>query len=214
VPGCADPSCPVHVAWAGGVSLSAPAPRGRLARPPSPMGCSDSREAVGFPSLRWGPPPCSTGRRRSPRRCGSGLRLCRGCPVRGARSVCLAIAALASAWAAQDPLGPPQCLTPLSTPPTLFVDPDRPSGISPTRSLGVGFWGVHTLAVCVMPTHGAVSRVRECALPGGLRGSLGPLQPCRSAVRCLLHRCNTRYAWWVRPSSAGTLTLPEAPSFA
>ena len=33
-------------------------------------------------------------------------------------------------------------------------------------------------------------------------------------LTCLLHRCNTRYEWLVRPHSAGTCTLPEAPSFA
>ena len=31
---------------------------------------------------------------------------------------------------------------------------------------------------------------------------------------CLLSRCNTRYEWLVRPYSAGTCTLQEAPSCA
>src|SRR5215510_14331629 len=43
----------------------------------------------------------------------------------------------------QEPSGPPTCLTRLSTPTTLFVDPDRPSGRSPKRVLCVGFWCVH-----------------------------------------------------------------------
>jgi len=30
----------------------------------------------------------------------------------------------------------------------------------------------------------------------------------------LLYSCNTRYEWMVTPYSAGTLTLPEASSFA
>jgi hypothetical protein len=30
----------------------------------------------------------------------------------------------------------------------------------------------------------------------------------------LLHHCNTRYEWLVRPCSAGTFTLQETPSFA
>ena len=65
--------------------------------------------------------------------------------------------------------------------PRAHVDPGRPSEISPTRSLCGGFWGVNTLAICMMPTHGAVSSFGECGLPCGLRGSLCPLQRCRSA---------------------------------
>jgi len=42
----------------------------------------------------------------------------------------------------QEPSGPPKFLTLLSTPTTLLVDPDRPSGRSPTRVLCVGFWCV------------------------------------------------------------------------
>ena len=114
----------------------------------------------------------------------------------------------------QEPGGPPKFLTRLSTPTTLCVDPGGPAGISPRRSRCVGFWVVHTIAIRVMPNHGAVSRVRACGLPCGLRGSLWTLRRCRSAVLCLLHRCNTREEWLVRPYSAGTYTLPEAPSFA
>ena len=52
---------------------------------------------------------------------------------------------------------------------------------------------------------------RECGLPCGLRGSLCTLQLFRSVVD-LLHNCNTRYGWLVRPYPAGTLTLQETPS--
>src|SRR6185503_17529058 len=62
--------------------------------------------------------------------------------------------------------------------------------------------------------NGAVSSFRECGLPYGLRDSLCTLQLCRSVRLHLLHSCNTRYEWLVRPYSAGTLTLQEAPSFA
>jgi hypothetical protein len=141
-------------------------PRRRLSRPPRTMGGSDALEAVGFPSFRWGQPTCSTGLLRSPRRLGSGLRRCQGFPVRGSRSVCLAIASLASACAAQDPLGPPKFLTLLSTHTTLFVDPGRPSGISPSRSLCVGFWGVNTIAVCVS------AQSRGCLKLEGVRSPL------------------------------------------
>jgi hypothetical protein len=63
-----------------------------------------------------------------------------------------------------EPGGPPTFLTRLATPTTLCVDPGGPAGIAPTRALGVGFWGVHTIALRVMPEPGAVSRVRAGAL--------------------------------------------------
>jgi len=83
--------------------------------------------------------------------------------------------------APQAPSGPPTCLALLSPPPTLFVDPDRPSGRAPQRVLGVGFWGVTPLAVCLMAAYGAVSRCGECGLPCGLRGARWTLHPCRAA---------------------------------
>ena len=58
--------------------------------------------------------------------------------------------------APQEPSGPPKFLTLLSTHTTLFVDPDRPSGSSPTRFLYVGFWCVKTIAVCLSRDNGAV----------------------------------------------------------
>src|SRR5204862_232762 len=89
----------------------------------------------------------------------------------------------------------------------------RPSGRSPTRFLWVGCWGVHTIALCRSRAHGAVSSCRACGLPDGLRGALCTLPLCRSACH-LLHRCNTRYGWLVRPDPVGTSTLQETPSFA
>jgi hypothetical protein len=73
--------------------------------------------------------------------------------------------------APQDPSGPP----------TLLMDPDRPSGRSPTRVLCGGFWRVHTIAVGICRAHGAVSSFRECGLPYGRRGALCTLHRCRSA---------------------------------
>src|SRR5262245_9465261 len=61
--------------------------------------------------------------------------------------------------------------------------------------------------------NGAVSSFREGGLPYGLRGTLCTLHLCRPAVY-LLHRCNTRYRWLVKPYLAGTCTLQETPSFA
>ena len=87
---------------------------------------------------------------------------------------------------------PPKFLMRLSTHTTLFVDPGGPTGISPKRSLCVGFWGVNTIAICFSARNGAVSSFGECGLPCGLRGSLCTLQLCRSAVLCLLRSCNTR----------------------
>src|SRR5574341_703939 len=93
-------------------------------------------------------------------------------------------------WLAPQELsGPPTFLTLLSTHTTLFVDPDRSSGISPKRSLCVGFWGVQPIAICLSRDNGAVSSFRECGLPYGLRGALCMLHLCRSACY-LLHRCN------------------------
>ena len=114
-----------------------------------------------------------------------------------------------------EPDGPPKFLTLLSTHPTLLVDPDSPSQTSPLRSVCIGFCRVKSIADCITLAHGAVSSFGECGLPCGLRGSLCTLQLFRSALhRCFLHSCNTRYEWLVRPSSAGTFTLQEAPSFA
>jgi hypothetical protein len=114
-----------------------------------------------------------------------------------------------------EPLGSPKFLTLLSTHPTLFVDPGRPSGRSPKRVLCVGFWGVNPIAICMTLFYEAVSSFGECGLPCGLRDSLCTLQLFRSALhRGFLHSCHTRYEWLVRPCSAGTSTLQEAPSFA
>ena len=83
------------------------------------------------------------------------------------------------------------------------------------RSLCIGFWGVNTIAICSNRLYEAVSSFGECGLPCGLRGALCTLQLFRSALhRGFLHSCNTRYEWLVRPSSAGTSTRQEAPSFA
>src|SRR5215510_6204468 len=82
--------------------------------------------------------------------------------------------------APQEPSGSPKFLTLLSTHTTLFVDPDRPSGRSPTRVLCVGFWCVKTIAVCMSRDNGAVSSFRECGLSYGLRGALCTLHLARS----------------------------------
>ena len=178
--GFPDPSCPVHVSCAGSVSLSAPSPCGRLSRPPSTMGGSDSLEAVGFPFslgsayLLAQAAALSTPFRLRPTSVSGFPR-----PWLMIRMPCDGFARVFSAR--QELRGPPKFLTLLSTHTTLFVDPGRPSGISPQRSLCVGFWGVNTIAICIMLAHGAVSSFGECGLPCGLRGSLCTLQLCRSA---------------------------------
>ena len=78
----------------------------------------------------------------------------------------------------------------------------------------MGFWLVHTLAICPMACDGAVASFGERGLPCGLRRSLGTRPLCRAAYLARLDRCNTREAWLVRPYAARTLTLQEAPSFA
>jgi hypothetical protein len=120
-----------------------------------------------------------------------------------------------TAFPQPEPPGSPKFLTLLSTPPTLLVDPGRPAGRAPNRVLGIGFWGVNTIAICMTLFYEALSSFGECGLPGGLRGALCPLHLCRSALhQCVLHSCHTRYEWVVRPSSAGTSTRQEAPSCA
>ena len=69
---------------------------------------------------------------------------------------------------AQEPIGSPKFLSFLSTHATLFVDPGRPSGTSPTRFLCVGFWSVNTIAICIILDNGAVSRLQ------GVRSPLWP----------------------------------------
>ena len=56
----------------------------------------------------------------------------------------------------QDPPGPPKFSTLLSTHPALFVDPGRPSGTSPSRSLCGGFWHVNTIAICIQLLRGCI----------------------------------------------------------
>lgn len=112
-----------------------------------------------------------------------------------------------------EPHGSPTFLTPLSTHPTPFVDPGRPSGSSPNCRLRIGSWGANTIALCLTLFDEAVLSFGKCGLPYGLRGALRTLHLCRSALpRGFPHRCHTRYEWVVRPSSAGTPTRQEVPS--
>ena len=97
--------------------------------------------------------------------------------------------------ASQEPSGPPKFLALLSTHTMLFVDPDRPSGRSPTRVLCVGFWCVKTIAVCMSRDNGAVSSFRECGLPYGLRGALCTLHLCRSACTSFTDATLGRSGW-------------------
>ena len=113
----------------------------------------------------------------------------------------------------QEPPGPPKFSTLLSTHTALFVDPGRPSGTSPKRSLCVGFWHVNTIAICL-------PLLRGCVKLQGVRSPLRSLWfPVYASAgsfgfTTLLSNCNTRYGWLVGPYPAGTLTLQEAPSFA
>jgi len=116
----------------------------------------------------------------------------------------------------QEPRGPPKFLTFLSTHATLFVDPGRPSGTSPIRSLCVGFWLVKTIAICIILNNGAVSRLQGVRSPlwprwcpvyasvisfGGFTASITAtlgmggwldftqqgLSPCKKRQACLAH---------------------------
>jgi hypothetical protein len=107
-----------------------------------------------------------------------------------------------TAFPQPEPNGSPKFLTLLSTHPTLFVDPGRPSVRSPKRVLCVGFWGVNTIAICITRLYEAVSRFGECGLPCGLRGSLCTLQLFRSAF----HRASSTVATL---GMSGWLDLPQ-----
>jgi hypothetical protein len=77
-----------------------------------------------------------------------------------------------------EPTGSPKFLTLLPTHPALFMDPGRPSELSPKkRSLCVGFWRVKTIAICIR----LVTRLSQgqCGLPYGLRGA-----PCTLHLSC------------------------------
>jgi hypothetical protein len=78
---------------------------------------------------------------------------------------CYVLGGLYLTLSPQEPGGPPKFLTPLSTHTTLFVDPDRPSGISPTRSLCVGFWCVKTIAVCIIAITGLYQALESAVSP-------------------------------------------------
>jgi hypothetical protein len=93
-------------------------------------------------------------------------------------------------------------------------DPGRPSSVSPKRCCCVGFRCVKTVAVCFNALTRLYQTSGTCAFPCGLHGSLCTLRMLRSVFWHLLHIRNTRYEWLVRPYSAGTCTLQEAPSFA
>ena len=67
-----------------------------------------------------------------------------------------------------EPTGPPKFLTLLSTHPTLYVDPGRPSGISPKkRSLCIGFWRVNTIAICILLVTGLSQAWGSAVSPAG-----------------------------------------------
>ena len=105
-----------------------------------------------------------------------------------------AVLSVQPTWS-QESMRSPTFLTLLSTHTTLFVDPGRSSGISPKRSLCVGFWGVKTIALCMRRDNGAVSSFRECGLPYGLRGALCTLHLCRSVCTSFTGATLGRSSW-------------------
>ena len=70
------------------------------------------------------------------------------------------------------------------------------------------------------PSPSALLPLRGCTRLQGVRSPFRPTEcPVYAShasfgVRHLLHICNTRYEWLVRPYSMGTFTPQEAPSFA
>ena len=105
-----------------------------------------------------------------------------------------------TAFPQQEPHGPPKFLTLLSTHPTLFVDPGRPSESSPNRFLCVGFWRVNTIAICIL----LLTRLSQAL--GSAASPTGYVVPC------------VRFTWFVRLSASspaatlgmsGWLDLPQ-----
>jgi hypothetical protein len=78
----------------------------------------------------------------------------------------------ATAFPQSEPDGSPKFLTLLSTHPTLFVDPGRPSESSPNRFLCVGFWRVNTIAICIL----LVTRLSQAL--GSADSPTGYVVPC------------------------------------
>jgi hypothetical protein len=145
--------------------------------------------------------------------------------VSGPASLCLRVAPsvapdpspwrprVASCPLGQAPRGPPTFLTRLSPQTTFLVDPGRPSGPSPVAVPVCGLLGRSTpRPLPAPPSRGGLPRWR---VRSRLRSTWCPVDASPMAFGChRLHRCHTREAWWVRPDSAGTCTLPETPRFA
>jgi hypothetical protein len=93
------------------------------------------------------------------------------------------------------------------------VDPGRPSRTSPNRSVCVGFCCVKSMAVCISSYRGCI-KLKGVRSP--LRSACFPVYASTDlfGFGLLSSSCNTRYEWLVKPCSAGTFTLQEAPSFA
>ena len=162
---------------------------------PAPVSCAGCEPlSTASPRGRLSRPPSTTS--------GSDVRAALGAPREATYLGC-----------SQDPLGPPKFSTLLSTHTALFVDPGRPSGTSPSRSLCVGFWHVNTIAICIQLLRGCL-KLQGVRSP--LRSMWFPVSASAGSFgfTTLLSNCNTRYGWLVGPYPAGTLTLQEAPSFA
>jgi len=213
VPGVSEPSCPVPVACAGAVCLSAPAPCGRRARPPRPLGGSDSLEAVGCPvSLRSASRRARAAARSTPLRLrptsGSGVpRLWRLSRLPGARVPRLGL----------DRPGPSQASHVLDA--SLHAYHAR-RGPRPTQRARTHASPLGRLLGRSYPRPRPAARSRGGLTRWGVRsprrspGFPGSASPGSFDFLPRLHRGHTRHAWLVRPDSAGTFTLPEAPSFA
>src|SRR5713101_5617247 len=90
---------------------------------------------------------------------------------------CYVLGVLYLTLSPQEPGVPPKYLSPLFKHTTLFVDPGRASGISPKRSLWVGFRCAQPAAVCVVAMAG-LSQALESAVP-----------PPDSVVPCVRFAC-------------------------
>ena len=101
-----------------------------------------------------------------------------------------------------EPDGSPKFLTLLSTHPTLFVDPGRPSGRSPKRVLCVGFWRVNTIAICIL----LVPRLSQAS--GSADSPTGYVVPC-VRFNCLVRLYIAASSTVATLGMSGWLDLPQ-----
>ena len=208
-----DPTCPVNVSFVGYVSPPVASPCDRLSRPLSTINWSDSQLAFGSPPF-WAVSPTTLIelRQAPPVRVGLYVECrCFHRPDVLGRFPCFLLLA---PFFHVEQTGPPKFLAAsLHAYHALF---------RPRQTLRVlTFGGLFVLASDSLTSSPSafltVTRLYQAS--GSAVSPAVYVIPCVRFI-CYVRlrltpprRCNTRYEWLVRPFSAGTPTLQEAPSF-